>query len=269
MDTLDPGKDERTPPPDGGTLPRDDELAAYGTGMVPRYYRLKQILRSHVTSGEWKPGDIIPSERELSETFNVSRMTARQAVSELVNEGIFFREQGRGTFVARRGKIPIPLHRLSGFTEDILARGQKPSTQVLSAQMVEADAETAKRLQIPAGSAIVRLRRLRLADDEPLAIETSQLNFKGCEKLLEEDLAHQSLYKLLETKYHITLEAADQELEAGIATSEEAQILRIAPGSAVLYTRRTTYNDRNDAVEYAVSVYTGSQYIFYTHLKRQ
>src|SRR6185437_3073471 len=185
MDTHDPTKEERTPPAVSGVAPRADDLASsYGTGMVPRYYRLKQILRGHVTNGEWKPGDVIPSERELSGTFNVSRMTARQAVSELVNEGIFFREQGRGTFVARRGKIPIPLHRLSGFTEDILARGQRPSTKVLSAQLIGADADTAKRVQIPVGQSIVRLQRLRLEDDEPLAIETSQLNFKGCEKLL-------------------------------------------------------------------------------------
>ncbi len=250
----------------------DDELSASpGLNMAPRYYRLKHILRSRVAAGEWKPGEAIPSERELSETYDVSRMTARQAITELVNEGIFYREQGRGTFVTRpvNGKIRLPLHKLTGFTEDILARGQRPSTRVIAAQLVESEAEVADRLHIAVGEPSVRLQRLRLADDHPLAIETSHLHFKGCERLLDEDLERQSLYKLLEVKYHLALAAADQELEAGIVSSEEAVLLQIAPGSAVLYTRRSTFNDRNDVIEYAVSVYCGSQYIFYTHLKRQ
>jgi GntR family transcriptional regulator len=254
------------------TEPTDDALGtSFGPSMAPRYYRLKQILRNRVTSGEWQPGAIIPSERELSETYDVSRMTARQAVTELVNEGIFYREQGRGTFVTRpvNGKIRLPLHRLTGFTEDILARGQRPSTKIITARIVEAEAEVADRMQIAVGEPIVLLQRLRLADDHPLAIETSQLHFKGCERLLDDDVEHQSLYKLLETKYHLALVSADQELEAGIVSPEEAELLQLAPGSAVLYIRRSTYNDRNDVIEYAVSVYCGSQYIFYTHLKRQ
>lgn len=244
-----------------------DTRAVYRNSPVPRYYQLKEILRERVRSGEWKPGDLIPSERELSETYNLSRMTARQAVTELVNEGIFFREQGKGTFVSRN-KIMQPLLRLSGFTEDIAARGQRPGTRILAARMVPADEETAPRLHVEPGQPIVRLERLRLADDEPLAIECSHLAFKGCEKLLDEDLEHHSLYQLLERKFAIPLMAADQEIEAGLATTEDAQLLRIAPGSAVLHTRRITYTDRNQAVEYAKSVYRGNQYIFYTHLKR-
>jgi GntR family transcriptional regulator len=234
---------------------------------VPRYYQLKEILQERVRSGEWQPGNLIPSERELSETYGISRMTARQAITDLVNEGIFYREQGKGTFVTQR-KITQQLMRLTGFTEDISARGQQPSTKVLSARMSPADEGTAEHLGIAPGTLLFCLQRLRLADGEPLAIELSQISFKGCERLVGEDLEHHSLYRLLEAQYGLSLAEADQELEAGLAGAEEAELLKIPVGSAVLYTRRTTYTDRNVPIEYAKSVYCGNKYTFHTHLKR-
>jgi len=240
----------------------------YRNSPVPRYHQLKEILRGRIRSGEWKPGDLIPSERELSETYRISRMTARQAITDLVNEGVFFREQGKGTFVTSH-KITQQLMRLTGFTEDISARGQRPSTKVIAATMSPADEVTAERLRVEVGYLVFYLQRLRLADDEPLAIERSQLNFKGCEGLLEEDLEHHSLYQLLEAKYGLPLLEAEQELEAGLAGDQDAELLKIATGSSVLYTRRTTYTDRNQPIEYAKSVYCGTKYTFYTHLKRE
>lgn len=239
----------------------------YRNSPIPRYHQLKEILRERVRLGEWKPGDLIPSERELSETYEISRMTARQAITDLVNEGVFYREQGKGTFVAQN-KITQQLLQLTGFTEDIRARGQHPSTKVLSAAMSPADEITAEHLRINVGQMVFCLRRLRLADAEPLAIEVSLLNFKGCETLAEENLEENSLYQLLETKYGLPLMEADQEIEAGIATPEHAEILKIPVGSSVLFTRRTTYTDRNRPIEYARSVYCGAKYTFHTHLKR-
>jgi GntR family transcriptional regulator len=239
----------------------------YRNSPVPRYHQLKEILRERIRSGEWKPGDLIPSERELSETYDISRMTARQAITDLVNEGVFYREQGRGTFVTQN-KITQQLLHLTGFTEDIRARGQRPSTKVLAAGMLPAGETAAGQLRIAEDEPIFVLRRLRLADDEPLAIEVSMLNFKGCEQLAEEDFEHQSLYQLLESKYGIPLMEADQEIEAGLASDDEAKILNVALGSAVLHTRRTTFTDRNRPIEYAKSVYRGNKYTFHTHLKR-
>jgi len=239
----------------------------YRNSPVPRYHQLKEILRGRIRAGEWQPGDLIPSERELSETYHISRMTARQAITDLVNEGVFYREQGRGTFVTRH-KITQQLMRLTGFTEDISSRGQQPSTKVLSAEMRPADEFTAARLRIEIGVPVFCLQRLRLADAEPLAIESSQLHFKGCEQLLEEDLETQSLYRLVEAKYGFPLMEAEQELEAGLAGDEEARLLAISIGSAVLFTRRTTYTERSQPIEYAKSVYCGSKYTFYAHLRR-
>lgn len=242
--------------------------AIYRNSPLPRYYQLKEILRERIRSGEWKPGSLIPSERELSEKYGISRMTARQAITDLVNEGIFYREQGKGTFVSNR-KITQQLIHLTGFTEDIRARGQLPSTKVLTAEMAPADDATAEKLRIDPGTLIFRLQRLRLADDEPLAIEISQIHFKGCERLLEEDLEHNSLYRVLEAKFGIMLMEADQELEAGLVGNDEAQLLNISPGSPVLFTRRTTYTERNQPIEYAKAMYCGHKYTFYTHMKRE
>ncbi|GER88227.1 GntR family transcriptional regulator [Dictyobacter vulcani] len=237
-------------------------------GPLPRYYQLKEIMREKIRSGEWKPGDLIPSERELGEQYGISRMTARQAITELVNEGLFYREQGKGTFVSRH-KITQQLIHLTGFTEDIRARGQRPGTKVLEARMSPADETTAERLRIKAGQPIFYLQRLRLADDEPLAVEISHLSFMGCEKLLEEDLENNSLYRLLETKYGLPLMEAEQEIEAGLFDEEAAQVLKVPVNSAALFTRRITYTERDLPIEYAKAMYCGNKYTYYTNLKRE
>lgn len=235
---------------------------------LPRYYQLKEIMREKISSGEWKPGDLIPSERELGEQYGISRMTARQAITELVNEGLFYREQGKGTFVSRH-KITQQLIRLTGFTEDIKARGQRPGSKIISAMMVPADETIAEHLHIKTGLMIFQLQRLRLADEEPLAIEVSNLCFAGCEKLLEDDLEQNSLYRLLEHKYGLPLMEAEQQLEAGLISPEEAQLLKVPVGSAALFVRRTTYTERDQPIEYARSIYCGNKYIFFTQMKRE
>src|SRR4051794_13946524 len=169
-------------------------------GPIPRYYQLKEIIRQKVTAGQWGPGLPIPSERELCEQYGISRMTARQSITELVNEGYLYREQGKGTFVAQP-KITQQLSQLTGFTEDMEARAKHPAAQVLNQQMVPADADLAAILQVKPGQLLFQVQRLRLANGEPLAIETSLISFFGCEHLMEEDLVHNSLYNLLEKKY--------------------------------------------------------------------
>jgi GntR family transcriptional regulator len=236
-------------------------------GPLPRYYQLKEIIREKVRAGAWPPGEPIPSERELSEQYGISRMTVRQSVSELVNEGLLFREQGRGTFV-ERPKIAQQLLRLTGFTEDIGARQQLPGARVLEAEMWPCDETVAARLRIKPGQPVFHLRRLRLADAEPLALETSIISFIGCERLLDEDLEHDSLYRLLEATYHQPLLEAEQEVEAGLAGTHEAEALGIAPGEPVLLTRRLTFTDRQRPIEYATSVYRGDKYTFCARLVR-
>ncbi|NWJ48074.1 MAG: GntR family transcriptional regulator [Chloroflexi bacterium] len=238
------------------------------TGTMPRYYQLREIIRERIVSGQWKEDDEIPSERELSEQYGLSRMTVRQSLSELVKEGLLYRKQGRGTFVSRP-KITQQLIRLTGFTQDMQTRSQRPGATVLSAEMYIADQTVADKLRINLGRQVFKLRRLRLADGEPLAVELAYISFIGCEKLLEEDFERDSLYQVLETKYGLTPLEAEQELEAGIARESECRLLNIAPGSPVLLIRRITYTERAQPLEYAESVYRGDKYKFYARLVRE
>jgi len=237
------------------------------SGPLPRYNQLKELIRDRICSGEWSPGSLIPSERALCERYGISRMTARQSVTELVHEGLLYREQGRGTYVGRP-KIAQQLLRLTGFTEDMQAREQRPGAKVLSAEMWPANEATAERLRVKVGQPVYRLRRLRMADAEPLAVETSCISFLGCERLLHHDLERDSLYRLLEVTYDVPPLEAEQELEADLAGSEEALLLQVAPGSPVLRTRRITETRRGLPVEYATSVYRGDKYRFYTRMVR-
>lgn len=237
------------------------------SGPVPRYYQLKEFIRERIRSGEWAPGMLIPSERELCERYGISRMTARQAVTELVNDGLLYREQGKGTFVGQP-KIPQQLMSLTGFTEDMRAREQRPGARVLDAAMWDADETTAERLRIKTGQPVFRLRRLRLADADPLAIETTCVWFIGCERLLASDFGRDSLYGVLSDTFDMPPVSAEQEIEASLATNDEARLLEIAPGSPVLRTRRVTATRRGQPVEYAEAVYRGDKYRFYTRLTR-
>jgi GntR family transcriptional regulator len=236
-------------------------------GPLPRYYQLKELIRDRIRGGEWVPGTLIPSERILSEQYGISRMTVRQSVTELVNEGLLYREQGKGTYVGRP-KIAQQLLRLTGFTEDMQARERRAGAKVLSAEMWPANEPTAERLRIKVGQPVYRLRRLRTADGEPLAVETSCITFLGCERLLHHDLEQESLYRLLETTYDVPPIAADQELEADVVGEDDAVLLRVAPGSPVLRTRRVTETRRGQPIEYATSVYRGDTYRFYTRMVR-
>ncbi|UCC62039.1 MAG: GntR family transcriptional regulator [Anaerolineae bacterium] len=231
---------------------------------LPLYYQLMQELRQRIEEGTWKPGGLIPSERELSETYGISRMTVRQALAELVNDGLLRRDQGRGTFVARP-KIRKQLSRLTSFTEDMRARGKLPSAQVLCMEMVSARPKVAEMLQTDVAGQVVLVERLRLADNEPVGIERSHLSFDGCEAILREDLSG-SLYRLLSKRFGLVPTRAQEEIEAGACASREAKILGIKHSQPVLLIRRRTFDQNQRAFEYVESVYRGDNRILSVEL---
>jgi GntR family transcriptional regulator len=231
---------------------------------IPLYYQLMQELRRRIEEGEWKPGDLIPSERELSETHGISRMTVRQALVELTNEGLLHRDQGRGTFVARP-KIRKRLSRLTSFTEDMRARGKSPTAQVLRMEMAPARPKVADMLQVEVERPVALIERLRLADGEPVGVECSHLFFTGCEAILREDLSG-SLYRLLGERFGLVPTQAQEEIEAGACGSREAQTLGLRRGDPVLRMRRRTFDQNQHPFEYVESVYRGDNRILYVEL---
>lgn len=234
---------------------------------TPLYYQLKEVILSHIDSGEWQPGMQLPSERELCAQFRISRITVRQALAELEMEGRLVRDQGRGTFIAPP-RIKQHLTRLTGFTQDMQARGQKPGSVVLRLTVTRATAAIAHRLRLDAHHRnVVLLQRLRTANGEPMAVETAYLSETLCGGIVDEDLANQSLYTLLTQKYGITPTRAEQQLEAVACPASEAKLLGIPKGSPVLHLHRTTFSQHDQPFETVESYYRGDKYVFHAELK--
>jgi GntR family transcriptional regulator len=228
----------------------------------PMYFRIQQGLLEHIQAGRLPPGAQLPSEADLARQHQVSRITAKRALDELVRQGRAYRQQGRGTFVAQTRIRDISGFR--SFSEDIRARGFSPSSQVLDFREVEPEAAIRERLHIPAGEHAFLLKRLRLADQEPVAVELAWLPCRLCPGLLQEDLSGGSLYNILAEKYHRVPTWADAEIEAVMPTKEQARLLILKTGTPVLVAHRVTYAADYDAIETVDSVYRGDRFTFYT-----
>lgn len=232
---------------------------------LPIYFQLKELLREKIALGEWKPGDMVPSERELSEQHKISRMTARQALNELATEGLLRRQQGRGTFVAEP-KIEHGLTRLTGFTEDMKARGLQPGARVIRLELIPPPLLAMQALQITPDEQIVLLERLRLANGEPIALETSHLHFNAVAKLLNEDFENNSLYNILSQKNQITPARAEQKIGADLCNHREQELLKLTEGAPVLRNKRITFDQWGRPFEYTESAYRADRYVFQAEL---
>jgi GntR family transcriptional regulator len=233
---------------------------------VPLYLQLVQGMTEQIRLGELQPGDRIPSERELTETAQVSRTTARIAIDELVASGLVYREQGRGTFVAKPR-----MRNLMGFvsfTEDIIARGMKPRTTVLRQQKIKASAKIASALRIEAGESVLNLVRIRLADDEPIAVQHSYLPSKLVPGLENYDLTDKSLFNILRTEYGIYPAWTEAEVEASAASSELAEHFQVEEGSPVLVVRGLSYTESFEVVESVETCYRSQGFALYLGRQR-
>lgn len=232
---------------------------------LPLHQQLKAAIEDRILSGEWLPGTQVPSERELCEQYKISRITVRQALTTLVMEGHLIRTQGRGTFVASP-RIEQQLTQLTGFTQDMQARGKRPSAQVLEAASIPALPNVARALKIKAGETVIMLKRLRLADGEPVAIETAYLIESRCPGLLKENLNARSLYDILTKKYHLKPVRARQQMEAIACPTAEAKLLGTRRGAPVLHIHRTTCDRDGRPFELVESFYRGDRYTFHAEL---
>lgn len=231
---------------------------------LPLYYQLMQDLRSRIEQGDWQPGDLVPSERELCETHAISRMTVRRALAELTHEGLLRRDPGRGTFVAQP-KIRKPLSRLNSFTEEMWARGKQAGAQILRLEEIPAKPLVAGMLAIQIEQKVILVERLRLTDGEPVAIEASHLWFDGCQALLRENLTG-SIYRLLREHFGLVPTRALEEIEAGACGTQEARLLHIAHSKPVLMIRRQTFDQQGRPFEYVESVYRADKYLLSVEL---
>lgn len=232
---------------------------------MPLHVQLYEILRGNILRGDWVVGEMIPTEPELIEQYGVSRITVRQALNRLVNEGLIYRQQGRGTFIAEP-TLEQGLTRIISFTEDMRQRGLKPGTQVLFAGLLPAPDDVAEILQVTNGEELTRLERLRLANNEPVSIEESYLIHRYCPGLLERDYSRIPLREILERQYDIKIVRARQVIRAVATTPTQARLLSIPLRSPVLFIERVSYSQHNLPVEFLRIHYRGDRYSLYSEL---
>lgn len=237
-----------------------DKLAANQTDSTPLYLQLARNLREHIANGGVHPGNALPSERDLSEMMGMSRVTVRKGIEKLIEEGVLFRKQGSGTFVAKR--IETPGAALSSFSDDARARGEDPGVIWMLRSYAAATEEEAAALEMAIGSQVARLGRVRLADGEPLAIEHAVVPAAFLPAL--EGLG-ESLYEALE-KTGSRPVSGRQKIRASLATPTEAAMLSIQQNSEILRIERLTRTASGQPVEYTRSAYRGDRYDFVTDL---
>jgi GntR family transcriptional regulator len=234
---------------------------------TPLYAQVEAVLAAGIADGSLPAGSRLPSEESLVERFAVSRTTIRMTIQNLVRRGLVEIRRGKGTYVSY-AKITQDLTRLSGFVEDMDALGHRATARVLGKQVIVADDAVAQRLSLAAGTPVVRIRRVRLADGVPLSFDETFLPLELGERIMAENLETDPIFTLLEQKYATPLVEAEYRLEAVLADDTVAQALGSAVGSPVFLIERTSYSDESRPVDYERLYYRGDRIRFVTRLAR-
>ena len=238
----------------------------YRESPNPLYTQLRDWLMHEIASGNFLPDQRLPSERELAVRFIVSRMTVRQALLDLAREGVVYTRTGKGTYVSEP-KINQRLQALSGFSQDVSARGGTPSSRVLEFKVNPPAPDVAAALRLAPEKQIIVLSRLRLADGVPLALETSYLPFDRFPNLFNHDFSFESLYSVLEDEYGCVLTQAEQTIEAALANKHESDLLILPSPAAIFKMERLTKTSDGLPVEFVISAYRGDRYKFHSNLQ--
>ena len=230
--------------------------------FTPLYHQLKEIILEKIEVGDLSEGDMIPSENELQQTYDVSRATVRNAIQLLVNEGFMEKKKGKGTFVKRR-KIEEQLPVLKSFTEEMI--GRNASKKVISAKYIKVPPAIRSRLGLTGNERVLSLKRLMLVDNKPLGILHSYVPEKY--KLDPDEDYTKSLYRVLEKK-GIRLKEAEQTIEASISNKEQTRLIKQKKPFPVLVIRRLAHSVNGEVVEYVIGVYHADRYRYHCRLTR-
>lgn len=231
--------------------------------MAPKHLLIREQLLADIST--MRTGEALPQERELAERFDVSRMTVRQALRSLAEDGLIYSIRGIGTFVSG-GRISKGL-KLTSFSEDMRGRDMEPSSRVLSATEKPATDDIALKLELAPGLSVYTIERLRLADGVPMCRETIYLPAHLFPHLLQFDLGS-SLYKLMAEQYRVRVENATQRVSSELVSSTDADLLGVPRRSPSLVVSRQGADEKGRLVEYAVSVYRGDRYDYSFTVRR-
>ena len=234
---------------------------------MPLYYQLEELIKKAISSGELKAGDMIPTEWELVDYFELSRTTVRQAMTDLVNENLLYRKKGIATFVSKP-KIDLQYRgTMVSYNDQILSMGLTPSTKVLEFETMTADNFLASEMELKEDKRIIKLVRLRFADDEPIAVVESYLPYDLCHFILDADLEKNSLYQTLACQAETTVVMVKRVVEAKLIGREDSKLLNVEKGFPVQSFLNKAYNDGGRILEYCSSRYRGDRNKFYIEVK--
>jgi len=231
------------------------------------YAEIEKTIATEIARGEYRPGDQLPTEDALLLRFQVSRITVRRAIQNLVSRGLLEIRRGLGTFVLSP-QIKAELTKLTGFVEDMNATGRKATARVMSQSVVAASARVAERLQLAKGTKVMQIKRVRLADGVPISFDETYLPLSLGMQIVRNDLRLHPIFTLLEEEFGVPLVEADYELEAVIANKAVADALQVRVGSPIFQIERTSMTTGNQPVDYEVLSYRGDLVRFVTKLVR-
>ncbi len=225
---------------------------------IPLYIQIRRTLRDEISNQVLVPGQKLPSEDELAARFGVSRMTVRQGISDLIDEGLLYRRHGVGTFVALP-HLDRDHTRLTSYLESARQEGLATAVQVLTAEVIPAKRKVALELKLNEGELVIRVKTLRYISGVPVTLHDAYIPYKLFPQLLQEDLKNKHLWDIFES-YGFRVKRAVQRLEAREADEVSAALLEVDEGSPILYKERTVYLDNGTPVEFTYCYNRGDRY---------
>ena len=228
--------------------------------MVPAYIRIHDAIKKEINGGVWEIGQRLPSERDLADDYEVSRMTLRQAITLLVEEGILERRVGSGTYVASH-RVQEKMRGTTSFTEIVRSQGKTPSSQLISYQRKTANETEIQQLQLKATATVVRMERVRFADNVPLVFEVASIPEKLIQSFNQEDITEHFFQTLTDNGYEIG--KSEQTIYAKNASERVANYLKVPKNHAVLALTQVSYFTDGRPFEYVHSQYVGDRFEFY------
>ena len=234
---------------------------------VPLYHQLKAALLQEIEAGRWRPGERLPTEDELIARFQVSKITVRHALHDLTQLGYIRREQGRGTFVQGPPLEEGP-RELKSFTSEVRGHGFRATSRVLEQGIVAAPPDVAGKLDLPEAEAVFRLHRIRLADGEPMGLQTAYIGMRLVPGIENLSFADASLYEVLALRFALYPVAAREAHHAVLVPEDAAPLLRVPVGSPALAAERLTSLADGRPLELVYSIMRGDRYKIVLDLTR-
>jgi len=231
------------------------------SSQVPLYHQLKQVITEDIRKGKYKSGEQLPTEIKLCEKYNVSRITVRKAISDLVEEKVLCKRQGKGTFV-RETKMRRELISLGSFSDIATQSGKDPSSQILSNKIKKSSKDLAKLFKINLNDDVLELKRLLSINGEPFIIETSYypiIRFPNLENYIDGNV---SVYNILQDHYNTDIYKADKTLDITLSNTEQSSLFNCDPNSVMYLLKKTAYSMDNDIVHISHSMILGSKVTF-------